>query len=474
MATVVKRGNSYKITVSCGFDGKGRRLRQHMTWTPELGMTERQIQRELNRQTVMFEEKVASGLSSADGSMRFGVYADLYLEWAAQNCKPNTAARYETELRRMCEGIGHIKLRDLKPIHITKLFANLQEAGIRTSNTARIRIDIQQWCRDHHTPRPKLRMAAGLSTKCAHKLITKEPMAIDKAKAVAAVMGEPFDSVFETIQDLTPLKPSTLRSYLTTLSAALSRAVKWGYITSNPASRIDLPSNVGHRAAYLDEPDARYLLELLDDEPIHWRAVITFDLLSGLRRAELLGLRWCDVDIDQRLIYIRQTWNYLPKKGCYVGTPKSRSSERPLKISQTAVLLLLECQSWQERQKALLGDAWANPDNRVFTKEDGSPFFPDGLTQWFSEFVQRSGLPKVSIHSLRHTYASLLIADGTPLVVVAHNMGHAQASTTANIYAHVIASAEARAAQVTDRFADVIKLGGTKVAPTQPPNEAAG
>lgn len=220
--------------------------------------------------------------------------------------------------------------------------------------------------------------------------------------------------------------------------------------------------------------DARRLLELLQQEPIRWRTIITFDLLSGLRRGELLGLRWCDVDLDQRMICIRQTWNYLPKKGCYVGTPKSRSSERPLKISQTAVLLLLECKSWQERQKDLLGDAWANPDNRVFTKEDGSPFFPDGLTQWFSEFVRRSGLPKVSVHSLRHTYASLLIADGTPLVVVAHNMGHAQASTTANIYAHVIASAEAKAAQVTDRFADVIKPGGTKVAPTQPPSEAAG
>ncbi len=123
---------------------------------------------------------------------------------------------------------------------------------------------------------------------------------------------------------------------------------------------------------------------------------------------------------------------------------------------------------------AHLRDAWANPDGKVFTKEDGSPFFPDGLTQWFSAFVQRSDLPKVSICSLRHTYASLLIADGTPLVVVAHNMGHAQASTTANIYAHVIASAEAKAAQVTDRFADVIKLGGTKVAPTQPPSEVAG
>jgi site-specific recombinase XerD len=86
--------------------------------------------------------------------------------------------------------------------------------------------------------------------------------------------------------------------------------------------------------------------------------------------------------------------------------------------------------------------------------------FPDSITQWFHKFVQRSGLPDIHVHSLRHTYASLMIADGTPLVVVSHNLGHAQVSTTSNIYSHVIASAEAQADQVFDRYADTVQ--GTK------------
>ena len=83
----------------------------------------------------------------------------------------------------------------------------------------------------------------------------------------------------------------------------------------------------------------------------------------------------------------------------------------------------------------------------------GRPIFPSSMTAWLRKFIRRTGLPDSSVHSLRHTYASLLIADKTPLVVVAHNLGHAQPSTTANIYAHVIESAEVEAAAVLDRFA---------------------
>ena len=205
-----------------------------------------------------------------------------------------------------------------------------------------------------------------------------------------------------------------------------------------------------------------------------WRALVTFDLLSGLRRAELLGLRWCDVDLDNQLLHVRQTWNYLPKIGCYTDTPKTEGSERPLKISRTAVLLLLDVQRWQERQKEALGDAWLDQDNRIFTREDGAPLFPDSITRWFTGFIKRSGLPKVTVHSLRHTYASLMIADGVPLVNVSHSLGHAQVSTTSNIYSHVIASAEAKALQVFDRFGDVATLGLAAPDKENGKKEAAG
>lgn len=296
----------------------------------------------------------------------------------------------------------------------------------------------------------------GLSISVFKKLKKGEPILEVCAKNIAATMGCKYEEVFDCQRDMAPLSPGTIHTYHRILSAVLFRAVKWGYIPSNPASRADLPSLSNRKAKYLDEPDAHRLLELLHDEPIKWRTIITFDLLSGLRRGELAGLRWEDVDFDNHTIMISQTSNYVPGRGVYIDTPKTTTSKRPLRLSQTAFSLLSEYRRWQDNQQKLLGDAWRDIDGRVFTADDGAPLFPDAITQWFSKFVKRTGLPKVTIHSLRHTYASIMIAEGIPLVVVSHQLGHAQSSTTANIYAHVIASSEAKAAQTFNKFDDVI------------------
>lgn len=200
------------------------------------------------------------------------------------------------------------------------------------------------------------------------------------------------------------------------------------------------------------------MLHLLQEEPIKWRTPIIFDLLSGLRRAELLGLRWQDVDLDDGVVHIVQTSNYVSGKGVYVSTPKTEGSDRYLRVSRTAILTLLEYKTWQDEMREAVGDAWESPpeDDRIFTNEVGRPMFPTSLTQWMRKFIKRTGLPSSSVHSLRHTYASLLIADGMPLVVVSGNLGHAQVSTTNDIYSHVISSAEAKAAQVMDKFSDDI------------------
>lgn len=471
MATIEKRGGSYRITVSCGLNINGKNIRKRMTWTPRKGMTDKQIEKELARQAILFEEQVKCGTASMDDNIRFSAFSEKFMSYARSNLKKHTVSRYERQLVRINQGIGHIKLKDLRPAHIAAFISNLQECGVKSTELAVCKIDISKWCEKNSISLNQLHKASGVSIGAVKKLSSKENMSKENAVKLATAMGEELDYIFSFSRDMTPLKPSSVHSYFSTLCSVLSKAVKWGYISSNPATGIDLPSNAGYEAKYLDEADARKLLLLLADEPIRWRCVISFDLLSGLRRGELLGLRWHDVDLNNQLIYIRQTWNYEPSVGCYMDTPKSRKSERPLKISRTATLLLIEYKDWQEKQQELLGDAWLNKDERVFTTEEGAPMFPDSVTQWFHKFIKRNNLPDVHVHSLRHTYASLQISEGTPLVVVSRNLGHAQTSTTGNIYAHVIASAEAKAAEVMDNFADVIKIAND---PKLTPKNASG
>lgn len=282
------------------------------------------------------------------------------------------------------------------------------------------------------------------------------PIQKTSAEKIAKAAGVPVASLFALRKDETPLSPATIHAYHRTLSSILDKAVKWRYISRNPADQADLPSLRGHKAKYLDEPDAKRMLQLLQDEPIKWRALIMFDLLSGLRRSELLGLRWQDVDLDTGVVHIVQTANYVSGTGVYVGTPKSEESTRYLRVSKTAILILLEYKAWQDNMREKVGDAWEGDpeDDRIFTNEVGRPIFPTSPTQWLRKFIKRTGLPSSTVHSLRHTYASLLIAEGTPLVVVSSNLGHAQVSTTSNIYSHVISSAEAKAVDVIDKFAE--------------------
>ncbi|WP_024834219.1 site-specific integrase [Ruminiclostridium josui] len=467
MATVTKRGNSYKITVSCGYDLNGKQIRQHMTWTPAPGMTARQIEKELERQKVLFEEQVKC-TTTHDGNIRLKEFTDKFLkDYAYQNLKAKTAFGYEKRMEVINQAIGHIKLKDLKPGHIASFYSNLQEEGMRARELATIKIDFSKWLKEHNMTMAAMAEKTGVSLWVFKKLKNGESIARDCTKPIAEVMGMEVNQLFTPKKDMTPLAAGTIHTFHRVLSAVLFRAVKWGYIQSNPAARADLPSIANRRAAYLDEPDARRLLELLKDEPIKWRTIVTFDLLSGLRRGELAGLRWQDVNSEEQTIIIRQTSNYLPGKGVYVDTPKTTTSNRPLKLSRSAFLLLMEYKRWQDDQRDALGDAWKDKDGRIFTTDDGAPMFPDSITQWFSKFVKRTGLPKVTVHSLRHTYASLMISDGVPLVVVSHQLGHAQTSTTANIYAHVIVSAEARAAQTFDKFNDIIVQEEAPKKPTE-------
>lgn len=462
MATVEKRGKSYRITVAGGIDLNKKQIRHRMVWTPDEKMTPRQIEKELNRQVARFEEQVKAG-TAADATIRFADFATRYLEdYGQQKLKPTTLSNYRRNLVRINQAIGHIKLKDLTALHLQAFYKNLQEQGIRQKTTATAKSALAEWIEQNHTTQYALAKKAGIAHQTLSAALAGKPINAQTAAKITKAIGQKYtgksNDFFTVTADKTPLSPATIHSYHRTISSILERAVKWRFIPSNPADGVELPSLAGHKARYLDEPDAKRLLQLLQAEPIKWRAPIMFDLLSGLRRAELLGLRWQDVDMENQVVHIVQTSNYVAGRGTYIGTPKTEDSDRYLKVSRTAIMILQEYQEWQEAQRVKVDDAWEGDpdDDRIFTNELGRPLFPTSITQWMGKFIKRTGLPPSSIHSLRHTYASLLIAEGTPLVVVSGNLGHAQVSTTSDIYSHVIASAEAKAAQVLDKFSDDI------------------
>lgn len=459
MAQIIERKTkdgkpSYLIRVSAGYGIDGKQHKKAMTWTPPEGLTPAKTKKALAAVALKFEEQVNAG-TLQDGSLRFFEFSERYMkEYASKNLKRKTFSEYQNRLVRINQAIGNIRLCDLRTGHINAFYSNLLETGVRLGGKYTAKVDIAAMLKAQKLTKTAFSQKAGVCIHAVRAAATGGNVDRSTAEKISAAFEKKLSDLFVPCGEAATLSNSSVRTYHATLSSILGKAVKWGLITNNPATNAELPKLKRPEAAHLDEADAKRLLELLQVEPMHYRCSITFDLLSGLRRGELLGLRWSDIDFNTDTITVCQTSNYLPGQGIYVDTPKNDSSVRPLKLSHSLFLLLGEYRRWQDEQRELCGDQWQDKDGRVFTSLFGAPIHPDTLSSWFKAFTKKNHFPDVHFHSLRHTYASLMIADGTPLVIVSRRLGHAQVSTTSNIYSHIIQSADEKAAQISDKFAD--------------------
>ena len=241
------------------------------------------------------------------------------------------------------------------------------------------------------------------------------------------------------------LASKTVRHYHQLISVILKTAVYWQVIHSSPAERVKPPKAQNKEARYLDEKQTAELIKKLGDEGIDKRSMILTFIYSGMRRGELLALKWDDFDFENKTVTINKTLQYLAGKGIYIKEPKTRASVRTIRLSDEVFEVLGEYREWQENQKIEIGEQWSE-EGFVFCKLNGKNIHPDTVTAWFTDFVKRNNLPRVTIHSLRHTNLTLLIAAGVPLRTVANRGGHAQTSTTSNIYSHALQSVDELAA----------------------------
>ncbi|MCQ5131448.1 site-specific integrase [Butyricicoccus faecihominis] len=455
MATIEKRGDSYRITASCGYDLTGAQVRKRMTWTPESGMTERQIAKELQRQAVLFEEKCTTG-QVLEGNVRFADFAEQWFtDYAERQLRPTTVARYRTLMSRINAAIGHIRLDKLRPNHLMSFYKNLQQKGVRRDIKYKCAGDLIAILRSKNYSHKAFADLAGVGITVIYCAGRGETISLRSAERISDALSAPLDKLFVPVsKDV--LSDSTVQHHHRLISSILSTAVKWQVIYSNPCERVDPPKARRKEASYLDETQANHMLELLEKESVQHRTIVRLLMFTGLRRGELCGLEWKDVDFEHSLLRIRRSSLYLSGKGVFADETKNESSERCLKISSAALDSLREQRAWQLQERLRLGDRWKNTD-RIFTCWDGRPIRPDTITGWFHKFAVRNGLPSIHVHSLRHTNATLLIAAGTNLPTVAKRLGHADTTTTSKVYAHAIKSADEAAADTLQNILHPVK-----------------
>lgn len=452
MATIEKRGETYRITVSAGYDLNGKQMRIKKTWKPEPGMTKRQIEKELDRQAVLFEELVKSG-HYVDSSVKFADFARKWLdEYAKDQLRPTTYRNYTDRLTRINAAIGHLRLDRIQPHHLISFYKNLAEEGIRNDIKYHSVKDLKPLLEAQKLTQTKLAELAELSIGTVKQAVHGHNVAQASAQAIAKALKKPFKELFEADRADRTLASSTVQYYHRVISSIMATAVQWQIILFNPCDRVKPPKLERHEAKYLDDEQAAELLEALEAEPILYKTLFSVIVLTGMRRGEACGLNWQDIDLEQGIIDINKSSLYTPEKGRFDDDTKNETSRRVIKIPELAVDLLRRYRAYQAEEKIKLGDKWQG-GNKIFTSANGKPIHPDTVSGRFKTFISKTDLPQITVHSLRHTNATLMIANGTDIKTVSKRLGHANVTTTGNIYTHAIKSADELAAdKLTDIF----------------------
>ncbi len=218
------------------------------------------------------------------------------------------------------------------------------------------------------------------------------------------------------------------------LKQALDQAVLLGLAPRNVAARVGPPKQEAKEMETWTAEEAQQFLAVADEQSAY-RPIWRISLSTGMRRGELLGLRWQDVDWNKRRLRVRQTVGLL-KRVPTIGPPKTKSARRDVPVEDDLLAILRAHRTRQATRRLALGPIWQDHD-LVLPSEIGTPVNPCNLTRDYNKLIKQSGVRRIRIHDQRHTAITWAVEDGAPLNAVAKMAGHAQVTTTAMIYAHV-------------------------------------
>ncbi len=424
-----KRGTAYKITVSDGYDYKGKKIRKTATFIPDPHRTEKQNQKALSDFVYEFEKAVRSGTYYDGEEITVAQLAKKWFsEYVLQQLDPKTAASYRDNFDAyILPYIGHLKIAKVRPLQIQELWTKLQNEDVR---------------RD----------------------------------------GKPGG-----------LSGTSVRKCHAALSKMFSCAVQWQLIPDNPCAKIAAPKNdTPERDNYFTPEQAIIFLDTLErgytvtykdrtrkdstgkkytvkgykdtkQVPLQFKVFYNIALFGGLRCEEILGLTWDCIDYEHNTISIYRAVSYSERRMRTKGT-KNKSSQRNITLPGTVMELIKQLHQEQKKAETELGTYWSNPEGYLFTQDNGKLMFYSTPYAKFKTILRRHNdrvrqskdltedekaallLPDITLHGLRHTSATLLISQNLDIRTVSSRLGHAQTSTTMNIYAHALKAQDRKAA----------------------------
>lgn len=456
MANITKRTNksgevSYLIRVFVDEKSDGKQNVKSMTFKPESGMTQKQIEKKLNETAVLFEQKIKSGLVAYDGNTKFEEYAARWIE--------NTPLAYKTRenyiglIKRVNEAIGNIKLQNIQAHHLESFYKNLKEDGVKHSGLYSISKNLDKVMKKENITRNKLAQISGVTAYTVSMAKDGKRITTQCAEKIVNALNTPFEDVFNKIEFTGSLSDKTVLHHHRLISAILGKAKKERIILYNVAAEHTTAPKVQKKeAVYLDDIQAQEIVTLLlnDEDDIRIKTSMLILLYSGVRRGELCGLEWRDIDYERQVIHIKRASQYQKDNGIVEVPTKNESSVRTIKMPSLIFGVIRSYKSWWLSQRIANGSKWQGFEDKLFIQDDGKPINPDTINFWIEKFIEKHKLPHFTPHSLRHTFATLQIMAGVNIRTLQARTGHAQASTLVNLYSHALKTADELASEALD------------------------
>jgi integrase len=245
------------------------------------------------------------------------------------------------------------------------------------------------------------------------------------------------------------LSIGTVRYHHAVIHVALKTALKQGLVGRNVADAVLVPRMKHHEMQTWNEEEINRFFETVKESPYY--AMFYTALFTGMRRSELLGLKWTDVDLLLSQIHINRGLHHL-KDGSYILTePKSEKSRRTIALPPSVTTLLRNHQPKQQFECGMLGIEFGN-DNYVFGTPEGKPYRPNTITRAWETLAKKAGIKAIRLHDARHTHASIMLKQGVHPKIVQERLGHSSIELTLDIYSHVMPGLQEAAAK---RFDDL-------------------
>ena len=335
--------------------------------------------------------------------------------------------------------------------HLSEMYGKLDKGTFIKPTKTTLSEYLERWLTDYVKPNLGPRTYEGyesiirchLSPDLGHiQLMQLKPQHLQKyyATKLAGVRQDHKDALTQT----------TVSHHHTCLHRALKMAVRWGLISNNPADAVTPPRPQHSDMKTMNEDELQIFLAEAKKTPYY--TMFYTVLFTGMRRSELLALRWSDVDLLMCQISVTQTLHHLRDGSMIFRQPKTAKGRRLISLSPSLALVLREYKENQSLERTLVGIKLKETD-LVFGTPEGKPLLPDTISHVWSKMVKRAGLNHFRLHDARHTHASLLLKQGAHPKIVQERLGHATISTTLDLYSHVAPGLQAA---VANRFDEVL------------------